>query len=150
MRPGPCCRKNCIGEGIDNEDHVSFITGCVEEYIDMNRAAKSNYMMEKIRSCIMKPEVNDKKARYSWTVGVAPNKVIHNVCPQAFQRFYSISHTSVEKLCHEIKKGSISSIRPFSDSATFPSNSKHNIMIIDSMCEDFGIKLNPNAKQVLS
>jgi len=148
MKPTPCCRNDCYRRGMKDEEHHQFVKGCVEEYFDLKREAKSNYMMEKIRSCIMKPEVNDKKARYNWTIGIAPNMVFHHVCPRAFQRIYSISHGSVENLCREIKKGTITNDLPFNDTASLATCSKNSVKLVDSLCETFNFKLNRNEKQV--
>ena len=84
MRPSSCCPKRCISGDQTIEEQFNFIKGYVDEYFDLNRDAKTNFMMEKIRRCMLKPQINDKKGRYSWTIGVAPNKVISNVSPRAF------------------------------------------------------------------
>ena len=104
--------------------------------------------MEKIRNCIAKPDVIGIKGRYCWTIGVAPNQVITNVCPRAFQLIYHISHGSVETLCKEIKQGSISKNKPFNDRASFVESEQNTMNMIDTMCEQFNIKLNRSMKQV--
>jgi len=151
MKPVSCCRNDCIRRGKNNEEQFLFIKGCVEEYFDLKREEKANYIMEKIRGCILKPEAKDKKTRYSWTIGVSPNKVISHVCPRAFQLIYHISHGSVENLCREIKKGTISNNRPFNDRASFFVDSRQNTMnTMSLMCdEEFSFKLDRSAKQVL-
>jgi len=148
MRPIPCCRNDCIRRQTNNDDRLPFITGCVEEYVDLKREDKANYMMEKIRGCILKPEANDKKTKYCWTVGISPNKVISDVCPRAFQLIYHISHGSVENYCHQIKKGSILNNRPFNDRASFVA-SGDTMNMMSSMCGEFNIKLDRSKKQVL-
>jgi len=148
MKPVPCCRNDCIRRGTTDEDRLQFITRCVEEYIDLKREPKADYMMEKIRGCILLSETNDKKTKYCWTVGISPNKVISHVCPRAFQLMYHISHGSVENLCHQIKKGSISNNRPFNDRASFVESSD-TMNMMSSMCGEFNIKLDRIMKQVV-
>ena len=148
MKPiPPCCRRDCLRREHADED---LIRGCVDEYFDLNRAAKANYMMGKVKSCMLvKPDLEDKKKKYSWTIGVPPNKVIVDVCAKAFQTIYNISHGSVENICREIKKGTMSNDCPYNDSASFPICNKNTVKLIDTMCEEFNIKLNRNMKQVL-
>jgi len=148
MKPSPCCRKNCVREGRNDKKQLPFIRMCVDEYIDMKRDMKSNYMMYKAKSFILNSEVNDKNLKYCWTLGVAPNIVLRYVCPRAFQLVYSISHGSVENICRKFKKGTVLNDRPFNDLASFPTTSK-NISLMELNCENFGFKLKRNAKQVL-
>jgi len=150
MRPVPCCPKNCIRGDLTNAEHFNFIKGCVDEYFGLKRDPKSSYMMEKIRGCMMEPRVNDKKGRYSWTIGVLPNKVISNVCPRAFQLIYNISHATIERISHEIKLGAIVRDKPFTDLASIPTCGKqHTTKAIESVCETFDIIYSRPMKQVL-
>jgi len=150
MRPVPCCPKNCIRSNLTNDEHLNFIKGCVDEYFCLKRDPKSNFMMEKIRKCMLEPQVNDKKARFSWTIGVLPNKVISNVCPRAFQLIYNISHATIERISHEIKMGAIVRDKPFTDSASIATSGKNTTKAVESVCDNFDIICNRSMKQVLS
>ncbi len=99
---------------------------------------------------MLEPQINDKKGRYSWTIGVLPNKVISNVCPRAFQLIYNISHTTIERISHEIKLGAIVRDKPFTDLASIATSGKqHTTKAIESVCETFDIIYSRSMKQVL-
>jgi hypothetical protein len=100
----PCCKRCCL-DTVSVTDACEIVQGCQNEIKALDRKQKKMYMLEKIRNCITNKSDESGYCAFRWKIGVAPNKVLLNVCRKCFMNVYNVSHGYVEGLVRDIKEG---------------------------------------------
>ena len=78
------CDKNaehhhCILNSLTFNAAQEFIIKCFDEFRNLSKKGKKNYMREKLKNCIILRTAKHKNYRYNWTIGIIPKLVIKSV-----------------------------------------------------------------------
>lgn len=120
---------------------ILLVKDCLLEVHNLNIQQKREYLMEKIRGTILNPELLKEEKRYcrhNWKIGVAPKRVVENVCRTAFQLAYGIGKSYIEVIVRSIKDFEVNLEPPLDDRAVI---SSHYEYLFIKMAEDRGLQL---------
>ena len=97
-----CYYGGCLQLKMSITDVMKFIKPIHEMIRTLNKTEKSQYLRDKIRSCLVFKE-GYKNAICCWKIGEAPDKVISGVCRDCFTSMYEIGLTKLKLYVKEIK-----------------------------------------------
>lgn len=111
----------------------------MDEVKGFNRKEKREYMMNKIRNCVLKMHADSGYISFKWEIGRAPQHTLSDVCRKCFMAAYEVGHSMVDTIVLAIKRKELSNERSLNDTSGAISSvfATH----LERLATSFGIQL---------
>lgn len=141
-----CCRRECLCKRLLT-GALDVVTGCIHEVKGMNRKEKKEYLLEKIRSCVVTRH-SSGYISFGWKLGVSPAPILNGVCRKAFMNAYRCSKGYIDSIVDSLKTGIRSFDKPCND--RLPRVNTQFISHLENLASWHGITLTRKQLQALT